>query len=192
MRCYTLALLGLFLGAASTSQAQNLVTNPGFETGDFTGWTVTGSNYFVDVGVGHAGMYAGAFGALAPAVNDISQVLSTQSGQQYILTFFAQTPEFNIPPGSPNALAVYFDGTLLAGPFTVPDNAGYEQYSYTGVATGPTALLRFTISNDPDYTLLDDISVTPLAPPPLVPEPSSLALLAGLGMVGAGFLRRRK
>ncbi len=112
-----------------------------------------------------------------------------QSGQQYTLTFFAQTPEFNIPPGTPNSLAVYFDGNLLAGPFTVPDNVGYEQYSYAVTATSAASLLRFTVSNDPDYTLLDDISVTAVA---AVPEPGSLALLIGMGLSGAGFLVRRR
>lgn len=189
MRCRILALLGLFLGAASASQAQNLVVNPGFETGDTTGWVVTGSNYFIDSGVGHTGLCAAAFGALAPDVDDVSQMLATQTGQQYTLTFFAQTPEFNIPPGTPNALTVYFDGNLLAGPFTVPDNGKYEQYSYAVTATSAASLLRFTVSNDPDYTLLDDISVTAVA---AVPEPGSLALLIGMGLSGAGFLVRRR
>ncbi len=77
MRCRILALMGLFLGAASASQAQNLVVNPGFETGDTTGWVVTGSNYSIDSGVGHTGLCAAAFGALAPDVDDVSQMLAT-------------------------------------------------------------------------------------------------------------------
>lgn len=186
MRFERLALLGLLVCAAPASQAQNLVTNPGFETGDFTGWTTAGSNYFVDAGVGRNGTYAAAFGALSPDVDDVSQVLATQSGQQYTLTFFAQTPEFNNPPGFPNALAVYFDGSLIDGPFTVPDAPGYQQYSYTVTATSATSLLRFTVSNDPDFTQLDDISVTP------VPEPGSISLLVAIGISGAGFLARRK
>ena len=31
-------------GAVSTASAQNLLTNPGFESGDLTGWTVAGGN----------------------------------------------------------------------------------------------------------------------------------------------------
>lgn len=182
MRYAILILMALSVCAGTAGQAQNLVANPGFETGDFTGWTITGDTYSVEANsalsqVAHTGIYAASFGSLSPEENDLSQTLSTQSGQQYLLTFFAQTPEFNIPPGSPNELSVYFDGNLIAGPVTVPDDPGYEQYSYMVTATSNTALLRFTISNDPDYTQLDDISVV------AVPEPGIIALLVGLGLV---------
>jgi hypothetical protein len=185
MRYVILALLVQFVCAASAVQAQNLVTNPGFETGDFTGWTVTGTNFSVDSGVGHTGTFAASFGEVAPAVDDLSQTLATQSGQQYTLTFFAQTPEFNNPPGSPNALSVFFGGNLISGPFTVPDDPGYQKYSFTVTATSTTSLLHFAVSNDPDFTQLDDISVVAA-----VPEPGSLALL--MGMTGAGFLMGRR
>ena len=37
----TFAVMVLFAGTAS---AQNILTNPGFETGDLTGWVVAGGN----------------------------------------------------------------------------------------------------------------------------------------------------
>jgi hypothetical protein len=191
MRFGRCALLGLFVLAASAVQAQNLVVNPGFETGDFTGWTVTGgADPIVDVGIGHTGMYAASLGAIAPDVVDLSQMLATQSGQQYTLTFYAQTPEFNNPPGFPNSLTVYFGDSLIDGPLTVPDDPDYQKYSYTVTATSGASLLHFAVSNDPDYTQLDDISV--VAAPAAVPEPGPLGLLLGGGIGGVWLQRRRR
>ncbi|HZP84072.1 MAG TPA: PEP-CTERM sorting domain-containing protein [Chthonomonadaceae bacterium] len=185
MHVRELILIGLFVLAAPAVQAQNLVTNPGFETGDFTGWTLTGDgDSIVDIGVGHTGMYAASLGAIPPDQNDLTQPLTTKVGQSYVLSFFAQTPEFNNPPGFPNSLAVYFGDTLVAGPFQVPDDPNYQAYSYLVTATAPTTLLHFVVTNEPDYTQLDDISVV------AVPEPGTLALLLG-GGCGAGIWRRR-
>jgi len=75
---------------------------------------------------------------------------------------------------------------LIDGPLTIPDNPDYQQYSYTVTAASSTSLLHYVVSNDPDYTQLDDISVT------VVPEPCALALLLGGGIGGVCFLRPRR
>jgi acyl dehydratase len=190
MRVRIATLLGLFFALASMAQAQNLVVNPGFETGDFTGWTVTGATASVESGVGHTGDFAASFGSVSPDVNVLSQTLLTQAGQQYTLTFFLQTPEFNVPPGFPNSSAVSFDGVLIDGPFTVPDDPDYQQYTYTVTALSNAAVLRFEISNDPDYTQLDDISVTLAST--TAPEPNALALLTSGSIGGFLMLRSRR
>jgi hypothetical protein len=190
MRYGKLFLPALLVLAASSVQAQNLVTNPGFETGDFTGWTLTGGTYSeVDSGIGHDSDYAASLGNIPPDTVELSQTLSTQVGQAYQVSFFAQTPEFGNPPGTPNSLTVYFDGNWVDGPFTVPETLDYhvfEAYSYRVTASSSSALLRFVVSNDPDYTQLDDISVT------AVPEPGTLALLLAGGCGGIWLRRRRR
>lgn len=189
MRLRIPTLIGLLIIASTAAQAQNLVANPGFETGDFTGWTVTGENASVESDVGRGGGFAASFGGLAPDVNVLTQTLLTQVGQQYTLTFFAQTPEFNIPPGSPNSLTVSFSGAIVDGPLTVPDNPTYQQFRYTVTADSTSTELRFEISNDPDFTQLDDISV--IAVSAAAPEPSALAfVLTGIGI--ARLVRRRR
>ena len=190
MRFRIATLLGLFFALTSMAQAQNLVANPGFETGDFTGWTLTGATASVESGVGHTGDFAASFGSVSPDVNVLSQTLLTQVGQQYTLTFFVQTPEFNIPPGFPNSFAVSFGGVLIDGPFTVPDDPDYQQYSYTVTALSENSVLRFEVSNDPDYTQLDDISVTLASA--AAPEPNALALLTSGSIGGLLLLRSRR
>jgi hypothetical protein len=64
------------------AQAQNLVQNPGFETGDFTDWTLTGNTGFTSVASGnqyvHSGTYGGQFGAVG-SDGFLSQALSSGS-----------------------------------------------------------------------------------------------------------------
>jgi hypothetical protein len=40
------AVIGLALGTIAPAQAANIVTNGSFETGDFTGWTLSGDTTF--------------------------------------------------------------------------------------------------------------------------------------------------
>lgn len=192
------ALTGLtalvLMGFAGTAHGANLVTNPGFETGDFTGYTVTGALASVDSGVGHTGNYAGSFGEIPPAFDTLSQTLSTQAGVQYNLSFFAQTPEFGqSSSGQPNTLRVFFGGVQVSPTINVPDNAAYEQFSYLVTATSNSSVLEFMLNNQFDYTQLDDISVTQVTAS-TVPEPSSIVSLA-TGLLSSGLMlnvRRRR
>jgi len=42
-------LIAVLASAALSAHAQNLVVNPGFETGDFTGWSLSGDTGFCGV-----------------------------------------------------------------------------------------------------------------------------------------------
>src|SRR5205085_3856085 len=64
---------------------------------------------------------------------------------------------------------------------------GYTEFMYEVVAAGPVSTLSFSISNEPGFYRLDDVSVT--AVPTAVPEPASVFLL-GTGV--AALLRRRR
>lgn len=70
-------------------QNPNYITNGGFETGDLTGWTVTGavsSITVVDVSNAYSGSYA--LSASSYLQNStVRQTLNTVSGQTYIITF---------------------------------------------------------------------------------------------------------
>ena len=62
----------------------NSIVNGDFETGDFTGWTVTpaasGSNIFVDHGPGPDTTFGAFFGATGTSSDTISQTFATTSG----------------------------------------------------------------------------------------------------------------
>ena len=77
----------------------------------------------------------------------------------------------------PEGLAFLPNGNLLVS----TDSNVIDQFSPTGAFLG---VLASTGLNSPEGLLI--------VPSAAVPEPSTLALLTGMGMVGAGFLRRRK
>ena len=86
----------LFLACAPANAG--LVVNGGFETGDFTGWTVSGASFDCGSPSGistigpHSGTYSACFGN-PDGLTFISQTLTTTPGQEYAFTFwYAQQP----------------------------------------------------------------------------------------------------
>ncbi len=178
-----LTSLGLALLAALPAHAQNLVTNPGFETGDFTGYTSSGP-----VGIDTAA-HTGSFSAEFNGVNtfgDLSQSIATTAGKTYNISFFLMNNG-----GPNNEFKASFAG--FQGVDVVNSNSfAYTQFSFTAVATGPTSLLQFDAFQNPSRFRLDDISVTAA---PAVPEASttvSLGLLLALGLGGLVVGARRR
>ena len=82
-----LALALLTVGGFFTlpASAQNLVTNPGFETGDLTGCTSSGS-VFLALGP-HAGTYAAGFNSQSPP-SRLSQNIPTAAENTYNVSCF--------------------------------------------------------------------------------------------------------
>src|SRR5579864_846203 len=71
------------IGPDCTTIEGNLFANCGFETGDFTGWTVLDSGFmFVDGGNPDNGRFAADLGSVG-AVGCIGQTLATTPGQIY-------------------------------------------------------------------------------------------------------------
>jgi hypothetical protein len=182
----------LWATANRSASAANLVTNGGFETGDFTGWSISGpqtsgpyitvlgpfmdavqlnpyngSNYFAGLG------FNGSDGT-------ISQTIATTPGTTYAFSYayFAE-------PGTPNDFTASFGGNPV---FSVvndtSDNTNpitWSQQSYIVTATSTSTVISFTSRNDPDYDGLDSVSLV------AVPEPSALVALFGLAVAGLTF-----
>ena len=186
-----LSILGM--GTAVLAHADNnLVTNGSFETGDFTGWTLSGDTTFT--GVCNAstcpggfppedGTYAAYFGPVGDTAT-ISQMIATTPGDQYSLSFYLANPV----GGTPN----YFDVTFGNSSFSFT-NFGtaftWQQFTLTTVATTDQTQLSFTFRNDPSYWFLDNVTVQQSGG--TVPEPGTLALF-GSGVLGIAGIARRK
>jgi hypothetical protein len=183
-------LLTLFFAFVPCTFAQNLVTNGGFETGDFTGWTQFGDTSFTGVCpdgdpstacsgyTPHSGAWMGSFGAIHTQ-GGVTQDLSTIAGATYQISFYLSNGQ-----SPPNSFSVSFDGvTLISG-----TNVGYlhwQLFQFTQVASSNTAALTFAFYQVPDYYDLDDVSVELVN----TPEPGPLALVGGA--VVLGILKRR-
>lgn len=171
-----LAVVFLTTGSAHAS----LVSNGGFETGDFTGWVQGGNIGFT--GVASTFAHSGTFGAfLGPVGSDgtLTQVLATTSGATYELRYWLSSDG-----GTPNDFSATVDSNILFAQSDIPLQP-YGEYVFDFVATGATTTLAFAFRNDPGFLGLDDISVNQ------IPEPGSLALL-GLALAGLGASRRKR
>jgi len=169
--------------------AGNLVLNCGFETGDFTSWTLTGNTGFTDVINSGSFVNSGTFGAeLGPVGSDgfLSQVVGDGS-TSYFVSFYLGLPA----DGTPNDFTVLWNGTDV-GPFLVDANSfPYEQFSGILGTTSAWNTLTFQYRNDPNDWALDDVVVIGQNPN-TVPEPATWSLLAGGLLAAAGFARRKR
>lgn len=197
-----LGAVAFVLATFSAGAAQaNIVTNPGFETGDFTGWTLSGDTSFtlVDDFFPHSGSFGAFLGtcdfddpSCDGSTGSITQTLATTAGASYDIEFWLNVEI------TPNFLSVSFDGivldsltditTFIDGGCSHPSPiAGgcYTLFSYTASASSATTDLVFTFQHDPWGWDLDDVSVEAAT---AVPESGSLLLVA-VGLIALLALR---
>lgn len=162
----------------------NLVDNPGFETGDLSGWTTTPDGQWWinawDATGPHSGTYYAGTGCRSFGCF-LSQTLPTTSGSFYDFDFW-----YDSGPGTGTELQlkVYWDGTQIDN--IVGNTGGYQHYNYFGLAaTGTSAQISFEGLQDPSYNGVDDVSVEQSA----IPEPASVGLFS-LGV--AAFVWKRR
>ena len=171
---------------------QSTLQNGGFETGDFTGWTLVGdaaSGGIVYDGVEDASftttaggvsyVHSGAFGAVlgeSGILATLSQSVTSLPGQRYWLSFWLRNPVagvrevFNVNWSTNGAAFTKLYGVTSPPAFT------WTNLSLVVTATGAGSTLQFAAENDQDYFGLDDVSLTP------IPKPS----FAGLARVNNG------
>ena len=177
---YLLLITGGIMAAA------NLVTNGDFETGDFTGWTVTpaatNSLIFVTNLPPAHDTQGAAFAAYGSDFDSISQSLATTPGNFYDLSFFYEVQNLGSPD---NEFKVFFNGILVFdNPNAIP---GFGTFTFTNLqATSSSTILEFQGRNPPSYDFLDDVTVT--ARP--VPDTGTSILLFSIGLLGLVGLRR--
>jgi len=172
-RSWTLLVAVAVLALGNPAQA-NLVTNPGFETSDFTGWTQSGNTGFTGVdGSPHSGSSAAFFGPVG-SLGFISQNLGTTPGAGYDLRFFLRTDG-----GTPSEFQVLWNGAVVLDKTNLPATGYSETDLLNLLATGALTPLSFGFRDDPGFMFFDNVSVTP------TPEPATV-VLCGTAMAAAG------
>lgn len=188
------AVVGLCAMGWSQAVQGELITNGGFETGDFSGWTESGPTNplirGVDSFLPHSGDWAAFFGDVG-ASGGISQVLDTNPDTTYQLTFWL-TNESGDPTNSYDVL--WNGNSFLGGPVVDSPAFGYTEFSFSFTtpsgAAGEDVTLSFAFRQDNSFFDLDDVSVVE-ANGPEVPEPASVVLWS-LAMCGVGWRYRRQ
>jgi hypothetical protein len=177
------ALTLVLLGGAGPARGDYLV-NGNFGTGDFTGWTVSGSGPLVVPGLGFAGSNGAVLSTFGTPVT-LAQTVTTPTGAPLDLSFFLAGDG-----SKPNMIEVTFGSNVL---LNETDLAGQSNtpYKFTVTPTSASNVLQFSFQNDNGFFTLSDTSLTGRGVS-ATPEPGSLGLL-GVGVVLlGGFARRRR
>jgi hypothetical protein len=207
----TSLLFSMCLSFGVTAGARaNLVTNGGFENpgavvavgGYYTwgpgnglpGWTVGPIN--VDIHhTGHTTAHSGTYSLdlAGNAPGSISQMLSTVAGTSYLLDFWYAAHSYHPYPGNAEA-EVYWDnssvGVLSLAASPSPSNMNWTHFQTTVTASDVNTSLFFAAITGNGGIILDDISVTAVAPVAAPDAASTLALVL-LAFGGLRFAVRR-
>jgi hypothetical protein len=149
-----------YVEIATIYPVNNLIVNGGFETGNYTGWTLVdaSNDSFISTNAQyvHSGVYGSEFGPygasiVPPGYGTLSQTVSTTPGAYYTMSFW-----LNAQDGG-TLFQVWWDGAMIAD--LSPGPVVFTQYTYYVTASGATAVLEFRGDNEPAWYGIDDVSV---------------------------------
>ena len=168
---------------------QELVSDGGFEAGDFCYWILSGDQYvynynFVDyAGSGHTGYspLAGINFAAFDQYSDLgylSQPLPTRPGQFYLLSFWLENPS----GATPNQFQVQWNTNATSTNIIFNQSNmgafGWSNLQFVVQASTNITTLRFGFRNDNDYFALDNVSVQYALSAPLQVQITGLGTLS--------------
>jgi hypothetical protein len=188
MKTPTKILLTLTAAAALSfahPASANLITNPGFETGNFSGWTAFGAG-IVNGTINNVPPHSGNFQAVFFS-GLLTQSVATTPSASYTIDFWvARTGDAN-----GNLNVIWGGSTILS--ITNQSAFGYTHYTFTETASTASTTLLFDFNNDitnrSNRWFLDDVSVNPAGVG--VPDGGSTLSLLGCALLGLAALRRK-
>jgi glucuronoarabinoxylan endo-1,4-beta-xylanase len=168
-------VFGFVIRAGLAGAQQNLVTNPGFETGDTTGWFAFGSpTVSVEASEVHSGSYAAEVSNRSQAYDGIAQSFLglLQSGQTYNVTIWLrlasgtnQTVQLTMQEtdGSGTTYTAIASGSVSSSAWTEFS----AQYTYNPSGTDSALNMYVEVPSSSNVTFyIDDVLVAPLAVTP--------------------------
>jgi hypothetical protein len=183
----TLAAAAL-IAATTLAHATQYLQNGSFETGDFTGWSLTDPSLstFVEPTTFGYGAESGNFyvyaGPPSTAPGVLSQMFTDIAGQELKISGWAIGDTFNLP-NNLGTVSYYFDGVFLGSPDL--SSGGWTNSAFQVLATGnDTFSVQF--SNDNSFNGLDNFSVASA-----VPESSTWVMML-ICFAGLGFANHRQ
>ena len=155
------------LTVTSPSGGGGGITNGGFETGSFTGWTTSGSES-VTTATPRSGLHADQAGLTTPTNGDssVSQTFTVPTGATHLTFWYKMscpdTVTYDWVTATLRDSATGTSATVL--PRTCATNSGYVQVT-ANVVAGHTYTLTMTshddnFPGDPSYTRFDDVNVS--------------------------------
>ncbi len=173
----------LTAGTTQNRQFDLYVGNGGFETSDFTDWTLAGdpSSSFVlagdtadiageqalpdeaDIQFVHSGIW-GAFLGESNIIGSLKQTVPTTAGQRLLVSYWLTCVPDSAGDTAPNLFAAKWNGATLFAATNLPV-LGWTNVHYVVSATGASGNLEFDFNEVPGGLGLDDITVQPIPVP---------------------------
>ncbi|SPE51429.1 putative Tripeptidyl-peptidase I [Verrucomicrobia bacterium] len=135
-----------------------LIINGDFETGDFTGWTLSGNTNVMQVTTNtfyvHSGSYGAALGSDG-SLGFLSQNVPTMPGARYTLSLW-----FRSDGMITNQFQIIWNSSILYNAMNLPLGS-WTNFQFTVTAISTNSVLKVGSRDDPFFLALDDVSLVP-------------------------------